>query len=337
MTEPSVINCFVNLPNCGQGVLDSYRNEITQYKKVLRNGKIESIYVSAKRVEDFSTDFTGLLLNEVKDLADISFSTEISIEVSPEHIKPSDFEHLMTQGFNRISFTHVPDMDIASLKKRVTKALQIFPSINIDIVFKNFAKNTNACINRLNEYIALNASHISIYGIESHSGFEQIANIMKENGYTAYDPFHFCQKKKESLYLKNILQYRDYIGLGPNAHGCLIINGQKHHHSSSTDFKEWVEDTDKKLIFSPLSNMDVLEEYLLQNLTLIDGIDSTRFYNFFDEKFASMFNVIAALEYSFEDKPVLEKTNNGYKSTCHTHDGVARATYALLDTLLVKV
>ncbi len=314
--------------------ISSYREEIAQYRKILRDVFLDSVYVTAKHRDNFPANFFEQLLAELKALASIPTSAEISIEVSCNQINESLIESLASYGYNRISLATTDKIDQTKLRSVVDVARSLFKAVNIDCVVKNFATNKDRELARIGDMATLNAQHLSIYGLPTHEAFLNVQDCLGKNGYQAYDPFHFSQNSHRCRYLMEVLQYNDYIGLGPGAHGCFTLNNRKHHCTTDSDYALWAQEVKNKLILTPLSQNDVMEEYLLQNLTLLDGIDFKRFQAFFDSKFDAIFNIEHALGYSHDDKPVLcRHSQAGLKATDNTHEGVARASYALLDSM----
>lgn len=332
MTNPLPLNCFLHIPTERALDYEPYGIEIAQYHRILRDITLASLYVTAKKRADFADSFFVPLMDKLKAFAVIPPQTEIGIEVSASLLNRETIKTLASFGFNRISLANGEKMEHSNLQALVNVALAEFETVNVDCIIKS--DTIDHITDTLHIFADFKAPHLSVYGLPNHADFCEARNLLAEYGYHPYDPFHFAVGDHNRChYLTGVLHYDDYIGLGPGAHGSFTVNGRKHHCVTDTDFNKWVTDSKSKLILTPLSDEDILEEYLLQNLTLIDGISFKRFKRFFDSDFDTVFNLPAVLGYCFENKPVLIESSTGIKVTDNTHEGVARATYALLDSM----
>ncbi len=193
------------------------------------------------------------IFQHVKQLYHLPEQAEVTLEMDPQYLSMLSLRAIYGVGINRLSLTK-PNCD------HILEGFTFFDSVNIDGWFFD------------------GVQHLSRYDLRDFEQFEQVRLALVSQKFFPYDRYHFCHPGAVCQYLKNILEYRPYIGIGAHAHGRLqqgdswvATHGEGAHRLSEREF---------------------FEEFLLQNFSLYPGIDSTWCQqmtgrmprNFFDRK-----------------------------------------------------
>jgi len=143
-------------------------------------------------------------------------------------------------------------------------------------------------INLLNTYKKIN--HVSLYDLSIDEGsyfyenkplidspdflnkYEiEIQNILLKNGFNQYEISNYSRGiTHESLHNKAYWKYKNYIGLGPGAHG--KIDSMRHENLKSIDNYN-SENINSYKISSIIMPVEMLEEVLLMGLRINEGIE----------------------------------------------------------------
>jgi oxygen-independent coproporphyrinogen III oxidase len=120
--------------------------------------------------------------------------------------------------------------------------------------------------------IVLNEKEMEIYE-------KEFIDIIKIFGFKKYEVSNYTKKGYESIHNLGYWKYHDYLGLGPSAHS--TITGVRIENIS--DLNIYISQKDFKNKYN-LSTCEIIEEYLLMGLRLVEGIDL--------KEFKSKFNIL---------------------------------------------
>lgn len=182
---------------------------------------------------------------------------EVTYEMNPETITEEKLKVLDECGVTRIS------LGVQSLNDRALKAvgrhctrnacllglskLKSFwkKDFNLDAIAGLPGQSTQEFLSSLNEIIAFNPSHISMYTLTVEEGtplYEKIQQgfevdgdlsdvqwlkgkeVLRENGYFEYEVSNFSKKGKESQHNMLYWQQKNYIGIGSGGCGTVYSN-----------------------------------------------------------------------------------------------------------------
>ena len=105
--------------------------------------------------------------------------------------------------------------------------------------------------------------------------------LCKNSGYKQYETSNFAKKGFECKHNISYWKYNDYIGIGPGAHGRVIMSGKRYATEEEINPDIWLKKTvastssTPKII--PLDNRVVLEEKLIMNLRISKKIPASIF------------------------------------------------------------
>ena len=223
-------NLFINLTTD-----HTYKDGLAKWSTCLSKPTLDTVYITALD-EGVTPRQILAAVDDVKEYFDLSDKTEMTLECDPEGLSLIYLRSFYGEGITRLSMAR-PTCE------HLIEGFSFFDSVNVDGRFFE------------------GASHISRYDLNDFEQFEQVRLALAGAKFFPYDRYHFCQPGAVCQYLKNVLEYRPYIGVGPHAHGRLKIDDQ---------WISVIEGEEKTL-----SDQAWMEEFMLQNLSLYPGIDGT--------------------------------------------------------------
>ena len=235
---------------------------------------------------------------------------EISLEANPTDAEADRFAALADAGVQRLSLG-VQALDDASLKalgrnhdagaarRAVAAAARAFPRLSIDLIYARPGQTDAAWRAELSEAIALGPEHVSPYQLTIEQGtafdravgrgtlvvpdedlaatlFETTQEILEAAGFDAYEVSNHA--RGEAARSRHNLVYwrgRDYVGVGPGAHGRLALpegRAATTAHRAIKDYVAAVAQTSLGFEREILSPEEAAEERLVLGLRIDDGV-----------------------------------------------------------------
>lgn len=272
-----------------------YLNELFKELDSYKINKVKTIYIGGGTPTSLSDNDFEKLLQKVKPY--LCDGGEFSVEANVENLSKAKLDIMSRYGVTRLSIG-VESTQNRRLKeigrshtyedavKVVNEAKKHgFDSINVDLIYGFNGQSIKDLENDLNNVLALDVDHISIYSLivspgtvfhnmkykeqdeeESAKYYEYIVKILREHGYERYEVSNFARNKK---YAKHNLTYwhdNEYYGIGLGASG--YINGVRYENTKSLD---------KYLSGDYIANKEIVtkekdfEYFLLTNLRLESG------------------------------------------------------------------
>jgi putative oxygen-independent coproporphyrinogen III oxidase len=240
---------------------------------------------------------------------------EVTLEANPTSVEATRFRGYRAAGVNRVSLG-VQALDDAALRglgrthtarealDAVAIARQIFDRYSFDLIYARQGQTPDAWAVELKRALAEAAEHLSLYQltIEQETPFwslqaagkltvpnEDTARdlydvtqaICADAGLPAYEVSNHARPGAQCRH--NLVYWRgqDYAGIGPGAHGRLVIDGRRHATATEKQPEAWlmrVESLGHGLATDEiLTPEEIADEFLLMGLRLAEGIDPKRF------------------------------------------------------------
>jgi oxygen-independent coproporphyrinogen-3 oxidase len=240
---------------------------------------------------------------------------EVTLEANPTSVEATRFRGYRTAGVNRVSLG-VQALDDAALKElgrlhtaqealaAVAVARSIFERYSFDLIYARPRQSLHAWSAELKRAIAQAAEHLSLYQltIEPDTPFfglhkagkltipdddlgrdlyDLTQTICDAAGLPAYEISNHARAGAECRH--NLIYWRghDYAGIGPGAHGRLIIDGRRYATETEKRPEAWLALVEAKghglIVDEKLTAGEQADEFLLMGLRLAEGIDLARF------------------------------------------------------------
>lgn len=240
---------------------------------------------------------------------------EIAIEANPHDADAEKWKAYHAAGINRLSLGvqsfHDPalkllgrDHDAAQAKAALELAVDIFPSVSLDIIFGWAGQTKDLLHADLDIALASGANHISAYQLTIEEGtafamaeargdikavdsdksadfYDLVRERLTTAGFEHYEVSNFAKPGHRSQHNLAYWQGHDYVGVGPGAHGRLTVEGTRYATIAEMrpqNYQDKIQSTGlgiaEKEALSPTA---WAEEYLLMGLRIEEGISLERF------------------------------------------------------------
>ncbi len=255
------------------------------------------------------------IVEAVRGLWGLSETCEIAIEANPNDADAELWEAYRQAGVNRLSLGvqtfHNPalkllgrDHSAEEAKAALDIAVDIFPSVSLDLIFGWRGQTEDLLQQDLDIAIASGAQHISAYQLTIEEGtafakaeargdmkavdgdrsadfYDWVRGRLISAGFEHYEVSNFAKPGHRSKHNLVYWQGRDYVGAGPGAHGRLTVDGARYATIAAmrpADYRKTVAETGLGIAEKErLSHEAWAEEYLLMGLRIEEGISASRF------------------------------------------------------------
>jgi oxygen-independent coproporphyrinogen-3 oxidase len=277
--------------------------------------EVSSIHFGGGTPSLMSAEDISNIVSEVKNLWGLSERCEIAIEANPHDADASTWKAYHVAGINRLSLGVQSfqdsalkllgrDHDAASAKAALELAVDVFPSVSLDIIF-GWTGQTEALLSAdLDIALKSGVQHISTYQLTIEEGtafaraeargnlkavdedksadfYEFVRERLTTDGYDHYEVSNFAKPGYRSQHNLAYWRGQDYIGVGPGAHGRLTVEGTRYATVAEMrpqTYQDKVAATGLGLAEKEaLSRTAWAEEYLLMGLRIEEGISLARF------------------------------------------------------------
>ena len=236
---------------------------------------------------------------------------EVTLEANPASADAARFADYRAAGVNRLSLgmQALNDADLKFLgrlhnaqeaKAALALAMRSFERVSLDLIYARPEQSDAQWRAELKQALAFGTDHLSLYQltIEPETPFamlhrsgqlripdEELAAGLYETtqelteaaGLPAYEISNHARPGSESRHNLIYWRYGDYAGVGPGAHGRLMLGGKRVATSTIRLPERWREAVNKGgngvADITPIAESDAAREHLLMNLRLSEGID----------------------------------------------------------------
>ncbi len=240
---------------------------------------------------------------------------EVTLEANPTSVEAGRLAAFRDAGINRISLG-VQSLDDGALRMlgrqhsaaeaiaALETARRSFPRLSFDLIYARPGQTLGAWQAELDQALALAADHLSLYQLTIEPGtafealhrrgdlvlpaedaaaalYEATAETAARHGLAQYEISNYAAQGAESRHNLAYWRYGDYAGIGPGAHGRLMLEDRliaTRRHRAPEPWAERVErqghgSTEEEVI----APADRAREMLLMGLRLHEGVDAARF------------------------------------------------------------
>jgi putative oxygen-independent coproporphyrinogen III oxidase len=257
----------------------------------------------------------GALLDAIGKSWTVAPNAEVTIEANPTSVEATRFRGYRAAGVNRVSLgvQALDDSALAGLGRlhtaqealdAVTIARATFPRFSFDLIYARPGQTADAWRAELRRAIAEAGEHLSLYQltveadtpfadlhaagklaipdeVSARALYDATQEVCVDSGLPAYEISNHARPGAECRHNLVYWRYHEYAGIGPGAHGRLLIEGRRHATATERRPETWlsrVEAAGHGLIEDEvLSREQQGDEFLLMGLRLAEGIDPRRY------------------------------------------------------------
>ncbi|MDP3458386.1 MAG: radical SAM family heme chaperone HemW [Hyphomonas sp.] len=280
-----------------------------------QHGGLDSIYFGGGTPALLRPDELGAILFAASETFGIKRGAEITIEANPNDVLRADLKGLQRAGVTRLSIGVQSlrdaslaflgrDHDAASAAAAVKRALSVFPSVSIDLIYARPGQSPASWESELKDALALGAPHLSLYeltfepktpfGLAAARGdlspmgddaqadlYELTQSVTAAAGLPAYEVSnHAASPAHQSRH--NLIYWRggDWIGVGPGAHGRISVGGGRYASEAERRPDAYIANVQALQSgwgdAARLEPLEVARELLAMGLRAAEGVDLRR-------------------------------------------------------------
>ncbi len=232
---------------------------------------------------------------------------EITLEANPNSVEVSRFADLAAAGVNRVSLgvqSFDPDMlrflgrahDATEARAAIDTAQAAFARVSFDLIYALPGQSLDTWERQLAHALSLGTGHLSLYQLTIEPGtrfetmvrrgeltpadpdhaaelYERTQVLTAAAGLPAYEISNHARIGEESRHNLAYWRYRDYVGIGPGAHGRRGSLATQRRRKP----ENWLEAIARAAhgieSETPLVPRDRAREALMMGLRLTEGVD----------------------------------------------------------------
>jgi oxygen-independent coproporphyrinogen-3 oxidase len=293
----------------------AYEREIAWFAERTPGRTVQSIFFGGGTPSLMSPGAVGAILESIGRRWPVDPKAEITLEANPTSVEAERFKGYRAAGVNRVSLgvQSLRPGPLAELGRRhtveeavaaVRLAQSIFPRSSFDLIYARPGQALDDWQDELTEAIWLAQGHLSLYQLTIEMGtryfdlyqagklkmpdedlaadfYELTQELTASAGLPAYEISNHARPGQESRHNLLYWRYGEYAGIGPGAHGRILLEGARHATATEKLPFAWQQKVAER--GHGLVTDDVLtweeegDELLVMGLRLREGIDPRRF------------------------------------------------------------
>jgi putative oxygen-independent coproporphyrinogen III oxidase len=293
----------------------AFASEIAHAATQVHGRTVSSIFFGGGTPSLMAPQTTGAILDAIAQHWSIAPDVEVTLEANPTSVEATRFRGFRTAGVNRVSLG-VQSLDDAALTQlgrlhsarealdAVAIARASFERFSFDLIYARPDQTPQAWRAELDRALDENSEHLSLYQltIEADTPFATLhaagklrvpdldaarvlydltQEITAARGLPAYEVSNHARPGAECRHNLIYWRYGEYVGVGPGAHGRLVIDGARVATATEKQPEGWLERVESHghgiVVEETLSREEQADELLLMGLRLAEGIDPARF------------------------------------------------------------
>ncbi len=295
--------------------IEAYRAELRHFAALKPSMPVQSIFFGGGTPSLMSPQAVGAILDEIARLWPVIDDAEITLEANPTSVEAERFRGYRAAGVNRVSLgvqslRAGPLAELGRLhsveeaKNAVALAQSIFARSSFDLIYARPHQTLEAWREELIEALAMAAGHLSLYQLTIEQGtrfydlynagklampdaglsaefYELTQELTAAAGLPAYEISNHARPGEESRHNLVYWRYGEYAGVGPGAHGRILVGDRRHAIATEKmpfDWQARVTETGAGIVEDEvLTWEEESDEFLVMGLRLSEGIDPERF------------------------------------------------------------
>jgi len=279
---------------------------------------VTTIFVGGGTPSLMKPHTVGAILDAIGRHWSVAPDVEVTLEANPTSVEATRFAGYRAAGVNRVSLG-VQALDDAALKElgrlhtaqealdAVKIARTAFDRYSFDLIYARPNQTPAAWRTELLRAIDEAAEHLSLYQLtieqdtpfaalhaagklvipdddNARALFDVTQDVTAARGLPAYEISNHARAGAECRHNLVYWRYHEYAGVGPGAHGRLLVDGERHATATEKRPEAWLMRAEANghgvVSDERLTRAEQADEYLLMGLRLAEGIDPARYAAF---------------------------------------------------------
>jgi putative oxygen-independent coproporphyrinogen III oxidase len=296
--------------------LAAFRREIAHMASLSPGRTVQSVFFGGGTPSLMKPETVAGVLDAIGGAWTVDGGAEVTLEANPTSVEADRFRGYRAAGVNRVSLgvQALRGADLATLGRlhtveealsAVRLATSIFPRASFDLIYARPGQTPALWREELLEAIDHAAEHLSLYQLTIEEGTPFFAlhkagklktpdeetsralwDVTQETteraGVPAYEISNHARPGAESRHNLVYWRYGEYAGIGPGAHGRIVVDGARRELSTERNPELWAAAVEAEghglVVNEALSRESQADEFLLMGLRLAEGIDLARFH-----------------------------------------------------------
>ena len=295
--------------------LAAFRREIAHAAALAPGRTVTSIFLGGGTPSLMAPETVAGLLDAVAGAWAIAPDAEVTLEANPTSVEATRFRGYRSAGVNRVSLG-VQALDDGDLKRlgrlhsvaeamaAVRTAAAHFERFSFDLIYARPEQTPDAWAAELRRAIDYAAEHLSLYQLTIEPGtpffglaqagrlvppdddisralYDATQEICEAAGLPAYEISNHARPGAQSRHNLLYWRYGEYAGIGPGAHGRLVLPQGRTGTLTEKAPEGWLARVEREghgiTGTEGLSPEDQGDEFLMMGLRLSEGIDPARY------------------------------------------------------------
>ncbi len=297
--------------------LAAYERELDHVAARLGKRTVSSIFFGGGTPSLMKPVTAAGILDHVAKLWSIEPGAEITIEANPGSVEATRFAGYRSAGVNRVSMGVQSLRDdqlrklgrihtVAEAKAAFDIARRTFDRFSYDLIYARPGQTPHEWRAELNEALTLAGKHLSLYQLtiepdtpyaalhaagklvvpDSDAAlalYEITQELTETAGLPAYEISNHAAPGEESQHNLLYWRYGEYAGVGPGAHGRIVLDHVRHATAAERNPEAWAGLVESQghgfNQITPLTRAEEADEMLLMGLRLAEGLNLDRLAN----------------------------------------------------------
>ncbi len=295
--------------------VEAFRREIEHAAEMAPGRHVTSIFLGGGTPSLMRPDTVAAILDSVAQNWTVARDAEVTLEANPTSVEAERFRGYRAAGVNRVSLgvQALDDGDLRRLGRMhsvdealaaVKVAARHFERYSFDLIYARPDQGPAAWRKELKRAIGYAAEHLSLYQltIEPDTWFEKLhaagklvipdaeagrvlyditQEVCDAAGLPAYEISNHARPGAESRHNLVYWRYGEYVGVGPGAHGRVMMAKGRTATSTERGPEAWLARVERHghgLVETfALTAEEAGDEFLLMGLRLREGIEPARY------------------------------------------------------------
>ena len=295
--------------------LRAFAREIAHVAGLTPGRTVSSIFLGGGTPSLMAPATVAGLLDAVAGAWAVAPDVEVTLEANPTSVEAERFRGYRAAGVNRVSLgvQALDDADLRALgrlhtvaeaMRAVETATSAFERVSFDLIYARPGQTPDAWRSELSGAVARAAEHLSLYQLTiepgtpfhglAHAGrlvppdddaaralYDVTQEVCERAGLPAYEISNHAREGARSRHNLLYWRYGEYAGIGPGAHGRLVLPEGRTGTVTERAPEAWAERVERDghgiVAWEPLSAEDQGDEFLMMGLRLSEGIEPARY------------------------------------------------------------
>jgi putative oxygen-independent coproporphyrinogen III oxidase len=294
---------------------DALVRELEHHAAQAPGRRLTSIFFGGGTPSMMAPETAGAVIARARALFTTDPGIEITLEANPTSAEGASLAGFADAGINRLSLG-IQALDDAALsalgrthtadegRATIATANELFERVSFDLIYGRPGQAPEAWRRELDEAIGLARGHLSVYQLTIEAGtpyflaqargdlalpdeadgaimFEDTQDTLAAAGLPAYEVSNHAEPGQESRHNLTYWYYRDYLGVGPGAHGRMTVDGEiratRQHRAPEIWAKQVLERGHATRENAVLPRDTKIAEMVMMGLRLTRGISNPEF------------------------------------------------------------